>query len=60
MGGLEGPPKPPDARQRPGDAVALLDPLTLGSVPANRCAYAAFSRGMMEISPLRSTTAYFT
>src|SRR5688500_18289122 len=25
MGGLEGPPKPPNARQRPGTAVALLD-----------------------------------
>src|SRR5688500_6298502 len=25
MGGLDGPPKPPDARQRPGEAVALLD-----------------------------------
>ena len=25
MGGLDGPPKPPDARQRPGKAVALLD-----------------------------------
>ena len=24
-GGLEGPPKPPDVRQRPGEAVALLD-----------------------------------
>jgi len=26
MGGLEGPPKPPDARRRPGKAVAPLDP----------------------------------
>jgi hypothetical protein len=26
MGGLEGPPKPPDARPRPGEAVARLDP----------------------------------
>jgi hypothetical protein len=26
MGGLEGPPKPPDARQRPGEAGALLGP----------------------------------
>jgi hypothetical protein len=35
MGGLEGPPKPPDARQRPGEAVALLDsPPMLGSAPA--------------------------
>ncbi len=25
MGGLEGPPKPPAARQRPGEAVALLE-----------------------------------
>jgi hypothetical protein len=25
MGGLDGPPKPPSARQRPGEAVALLD-----------------------------------
>src|SRR5882724_3306425 len=26
MGGLEGPPNPPNTRQRPGEAVALLDP----------------------------------
>jgi hypothetical protein len=25
MGGLEGPPSPPNARQRPGKAVALLE-----------------------------------
>ena len=31
MGGLEGPSKPPDARQRPRKAVALLDVGSLGS-----------------------------
>ena len=35
MGGLEGPPKPPDARKRPGIAGALLD-LALGFAGASK------------------------
>ncbi len=32
MGGLDGPPKPPDARQRPGEAVALLGDASVPTV----------------------------